>query len=510
MGIKVTDTVLRDAHQSLLATRMHTRDMVPILEKLDRVGYWSLECWGGATFDTCMRFLDENPWERLRTIRKHVKNTRLQMLLRGQNIVGYKHYPDNVMRAFVDRAAANGIDVFRIFDALNDTRNLQVAIGAAKKAKKHVEGTISYTTSPVHNTELFVKIVKELESMGSDTICIKDMAGLLSPFAAYKLVRALKKKVSIPIHLHCHTTSGMAEMAYLKGIEAGAEMIDTAVSSMAGGTSQPPTETFVALFAGTEYDTGLDLGLLSEIADHFKAVRKKYSEFETEFSAVDTGVLQYQIPGGMMSNLAKQLEERGALDRMKEVLEEVARVRAELGYPPLVTPTSQIVGTQAALNVTDGKRYEVFPKETKNLILGLYGKSAAPIDPEVRKKVIGDAQLVTQRPADLLEPGLPESFEKSRSSDIEVALCYALFPQVAEGFFKPQEKEEQKMPELQKEEVAAVATALIRTLADHEPEETLPAPRTITLAWARAGRVEAMRGSAVKMVPLLKHYSEPR
>jgi pyruvate/oxaloacetate carboxyltransferase len=482
--------------------------MVPILEKLDRVGYWSLECWGGATFDTCMRFLDENPWERLRTIRKYVKNTRLQMLLRGQNIVGYKHYPDDVVRAFVERAAANGIDVFRIFDALNDTRNLQVAIDAAKKARKHVEGTISYTTSPVHNVQLFVKIAKELQELGSDTICIKDMAGLLSPFAAYKLVRALRNEVSVPVHLHCHTTSGMAEMAYLKGIEAGAEMIDTAVSSMAGGTSQPPTETFVALLAGTEYDTGLDLGLLSEIAEYFKAVRNKYSEFETEFTAVDTGVLQYQIPGGMMSNLAKQLEERDALDKMQEVLDEVSRVRAELGYPPLVTPTSQIVGTQAALNITTGKRYEIFPKETKNLILGLYGKSAAPIDPDVRKKVTEDAQPITRRPADLLEPGLPESFEISHSSDIEVALCYALFPQVAEDFFKSQNKE-QKVQEPEKEEVAAVTTALLGRLADLEPQEATPVSHPITPAWSKAGRVEAMRGSAVKMVPLLKHYTEP-
>jgi pyruvate/oxaloacetate carboxyltransferase len=466
--------------------------MVPILEKLDRVGYWSLECWGGATFDTCMRFLDEDPWERLRTIRKYVKNTRLQMLLRGQNIVGYRHYPDDVVRAFVERAAANGIDVFRIFDALNDTRNLRVAIEAAKKAKKHVEGTISYTTSPVHNTELFVKIAKELESLGSDTICIKDMAGLLSPFAAYKLVNALKREVSVPIHLHCHTTSGMAEMAYLKGIEAGAEMIDTAVSSMAGETSQPPTETFIALLTGTDYDTGLDLGLVSEAANYFKDVRRRYSEFDTEFTAVDTGVLQYQIPGGMMSNLAKQLDDQGALGKMKEVLEEVARVRAELGYPALVTPTSQIVGTQAALNVTSGKRYEIVPRETKNLILGLYGRSAAPIDPEVRKKVVGDAQLVTQRPADLLEPGLPEAFETSQSDDIEVALCYALFPQVAEEFFKSQ-KEEKKVRKPKKEEVAA---------------ESHSAPVT-QAPWSKAGRVEAMRGSAVRMVPLLKHYTEP-
>jgi pyruvate/oxaloacetate carboxyltransferase len=508
MGVKVTDTVLRDAHQSLLATRMRTGDMVPVLDKLDRVGYWSLECWGGATFDTCMRFLDENPWERLRTIRKYVKNTRLQMLLRGQNVVGYKHYPDDVLRAFVERAASNGIDVFRIFDALNDTRNLQVAIDAAKKARKHVEATISYTTSPVHNIELFVRIAKELEELGSDTICIKDMAGLLSPFAAFQLVTALRQEVSVPVHLHCHTTSGMAEMAYLKGIEAGAEMIDTAVSSMAGGTSQPPTETFVALLAGTEYDTGLNLGLLSEIADHFKAVRKRYSEFETEFSAVDTGVLQYQIPGGMMSNLAKQLEERGALDKMQEVLQEVARVRSELGYPPLVTPTSQIVGTQAALNVTGGNRYEIFPKETKNLILGLYGRSAAPVDPAVREKVIGDEKPITQRPADLLEPGLPESFETSRSGDIEVALCYALFPQVAENFFKTL-KQEPKAQEIEKEAVAAVATALLGKLAGPEPQEMPPVSRTVTLAWAKAGRVEAMRGSAVKMVPLLKHYAGP-
>ncbi|MFH1421776.1 MAG: pyruvate carboxylase subunit B [Planctomycetota bacterium] len=506
MGVKVTDTILRDAHQSLIATRLHTRDMVSVLDKLDRVGYWSLECWGGATFDSCMRFLNENPWERLRTIRKHIKHTRLQMLLRGQNVVGYKHYADDIVQAFVKHAADTGIDVFRIFDALNDVRNLRTAAEAVKKAGKHVEGTISYTTSPVHNIELYVKIAKELQEMGSDTICIKDMAGLLSPYAAYELVQSLKKEVNLPIHLHCHTTSGMAEAAYLKGIEAGAEMIDTAISPLSGGTSQPPTETFVAILSGTEYDTGLDMALLSEIAEHFKTVRKKYSEFESGFTGVDTGVLRYQIPGGMLSNLANQLRDMGARNKMQEVLEEVPRVRAELGYPPLVTPTSQIIGTQAALNVTLGKRYSAVPKETKNLILGHYGKSAAPIDSDIKKKIIGDEKPITGRPADQLAPGLPEAFGKAGSKDIETALCWALFPQVAENFFKPKED----ISDLSgKEEIAAIATALLSKFGkfgNSNKVRPLVLPQNYASAWSKAGRVEGMCGGAVRMVPTLKHF----
>jgi len=438
--LRITDTILRDAHQSLLATRMRTEDMAPILEKLDKVGYWSVECWGGATYDSCLRYLHESPWDRVRTFRRHMPNTRLQMLLRGQNVVGYKHYPDDVVRAFVERAAEVGIDVFRVFDALNDVRNMKVAIETVKRCGKMAEGSISYTTSPVHNTGLFVEIAKELEGLGCDTFCIKDMAGLLSPYTAADLVAALKDAISIPIHLHCHTTSGMAEMAYIKGIEAGAEIVDTAVGALAGGTSQPPTETIVAVFQGTPYDTGIDLGLLAEISTYFKEVRKNYAEFESEHTGVNLSVLTYQIPGGMMSNLASQLRNANALDRMAEVLEEVPRVRKELGYPPLVTPTSQIVGTQATLNVITGKRYSMVPRETKDLVMGLYGRSAAPIDDEIRKMVVGTKEPITVRPADLLEPGLEKARNDCGCEDIEDVLSYALFPQVAEEFFKARDK----------------------------------------------------------------------
>ncbi len=434
--IKITDTILRDAHQSLLATRMRTEDMAPILEKLDKVGYWSVECWGGATFDSCIRFLNENPWERLRTVKKHMPNTRLQMLLRGQNILGYKNYPDDVVTAFVEHASECGVDVFRVFDALNDARNMKVAIETVKRCGKMAEGSICYTISPVHDTKLFVGIAKELEELGCDTLCIKDMAGLLSPYAATELVEALKKAISIPIHLHCHTTSGMAEMAYLKGVEAGAEILDTAIGALAGGTSQPPTETMVAVFKDTPHDTGLDLELLSEITEHFKKVRKKYAEFESEHTGVNASVLIYQIPGGMMSNLANQLRESGAIQKMAEVLKEVPRVRKELGYPPLVTPTSQIVGTQAVVNVITGKRYGMIPRETSNLIMGLYGRSAAPIDPEIQKKAIKDKEPITARPADFLEPGLEKARKESGRESLDDVLCYALFPQVAKEFFQ--------------------------------------------------------------------------
>ncbi len=442
--IKITDTVLRDAHQSLLSTRMKTEDMLPIADKLDAVGYWSLEMWGGATFDSCLRYLREDPWERLRALRKKIKNTKLQMLLRGQNIVGYRHYPDDVLEAFVERAAANGIDVFRIFDALNDVRNMQKAIEFVKKYGKIAEGAISYTLSPVHNNDYFVKVAKELAECGVDTICIKDMAGLLSPYDAYDLVEKLNKEVGLPVHLHCHCTSGLAHMAYLKGIEAGAEIIDTAISTMSQGTSQPPTESMVAALKNSPYDTGLDIELLGEIAEYFSDVREKYKDVESRFVGVDTKVLIYQVPGGMMSNLETQLKAQGAIHKLKEVLEEIPRVRKDLGYPPLVTPTSQIVGTQATINVLMGKRYAMFTKETINLLKGMYGRSIAPFDPEVQKAALKGEKPIDCRPADLLEPELDKLKKElgSLAHSLEDVLTYALFPQVAKEFFELREKGE--------------------------------------------------------------------
>jgi oxaloacetate decarboxylase alpha subunit len=436
--VRLCDTSLRDAHQSLFATRMKTEDMVPILEKLDSVGYFSLEMWGGATFDTCMRFLNEDPWERLWTIRKHVKNTKLQMLLRGQNILGYRNYPDDVVEEFVKRMVAGGIDIVRIFDALNDVRNMETAIRATKAAGAHAQGTVVYTISPVHDVPLYIRIAKDLVELGVDSICIKDMAGLLTPYTAYELVTELKKAVDVPIQLHCHYTSGMASMTYLKAIEAGVDVVDTASSPLALGTSQPPAESLVATLAGTERDTGLNLELLSEIAAYWRDVKKKYDQFAAISSGVDTNVLSYQIPGGMISNLASQLKQQGALDKYRDCLAEVPRVRKELGYPPLVTPTSQIVGTQAVFNVLLGERYKVVPTEVKNYALGYYGRPPAPIDEAVKKKIIGDEQPITCRPADLLEPGL-EKAKQAVAAYIqkpEDILSYAIFPQVAERFLK--------------------------------------------------------------------------
>ena len=361
--VRITDTTLRDAHQSLLATRMKTEDMLPVAEKIDAAGFHSLEVWGGATFDTCMRFLNEDPWERLRGLRKVVKKTKLQMLLRGQNLVGYKHYADDVVEEFVKRAVANGIDIMRIFDALNDIRNLEKAVEVAKREGAHVQATVCYTISPVHNVEHYVEKAKVLAGMGADSICIKDMAGILYPSDAYEIVRRLKAELNIPVQLHCHYTSGMASMSYLKAIEAGVDVVDAAISSMALGTSQPPVESLVAALQGTPYDTGLDLGLLSDISDYFKEVRKRYGQFDVAGPTVDTNVLRYQIPGGMVSNFISQLQQQNAIHRLREVLEEVPRVRRDLGYPPLVTPSSQIVGTQAVLNVLAGERYKMVTNE---------------------------------------------------------------------------------------------------------------------------------------------------
>jgi len=420
---------------------MTTDEMLPIVAKLDKIGYHALEAWGGATFDACLRFLNEDPWERLRKIRKEAPNTKLQMLFRGQNILGYKNYADDVVEYFVQKSIANGIDILRIFDALNDVRNLKTSINAAKREGGHVQGTVCYTISPVHDVESFVNLAKELENMGADSICIKDMAGLLTPYAAYDLVKAVKESVKVPIDLHTHYTSGLASMTYLKAIEAGVDMVDCALSPFSMGASQPPTETLVATLQGTEYDTGLDLGLLGECADYFRPIREKYlanGTLDVKSLAVDINALMYQVPGGMLSNLISQLKQQNCEDKYEEVLKEVPRVREELGFPPLVTPTSQIVGTQAALNVMSGERYKMVTKETKGLVKGEYGTTPAKISDEIRAKIIGDEEVITCRPADLISPEL-DSIRAQVGEFIEQdedVLSYALFEQVAVKFFE--------------------------------------------------------------------------
>ena len=439
--ILITDVTLRDAHQSLIATRMSTEEMLPILEKMDKVGFYSLECWGGATFDACLRFLNEDPWDRLRTIREKCPNTKLQMLFRGQNMLGYRHYADDVLEYFVQKSVANGIDIIRIFDALNDIKNLQAAIKAAKKEKAHAQVAISYTTGPVFTTEYYVDYAKRIEETGADSICIKDMAALLTPYTTAELVTALKEAVSIPIQLHTHYTSGLASMCLLKGIEAGADILDTAMSPLALGTSHAPTESMVAALKGTEYDTGLDLILLNEIRDYFMTLRKKYLDsglLDPKMLATDANALIYQVPGGMLSNLLSQLKQAGKEDQLQDVLNEVPRVREDSGYPPLVTPTSQIVGTQAVFNVITGERYKMCTNEFKDMVAGKYGTTPMPIDPEFQKKIIGDAPVITGRPADLLEPEL-DTLRKEMaqwSEQEEDVLSYAMFPKVSLDFFK--------------------------------------------------------------------------
>ncbi|MDH1057024.1 sodium-extruding oxaloacetate decarboxylase subunit alpha [Aquipseudomonas alcaligenes] len=436
--ITVTDTILRDAHQSLIATRMRTEDMLPICDKLDRVGYWSLEVWGGATFDACVRFLKEDPWERLRKLRAALPNTRLQMLLRGQNLLGYRHYSDDVVRAFVAKAAVNGIDVFRIFDAMNDVRNLRVAIEAVKAAGKHAQGTLSYTTSPVHTVAAYVEQAKAMQAMGIDSIAIKDMAGLLTPYATFELVKALKAEVDLPVFVHSHDTAGMGAMCQLKAIEAGADHIDTAISSFAWGTSHPGTESMVAALRGTPFDTGLDLELIQEIGMYFHAVRKKYHQFESEFTAVDTRVQVNQVPGGMMSNLANQLKEQGALGRINEVFAEIPKVREDLGFPPLVTPTSQIVGTQAVFNVLAGERYKTITNEVKLYLQGRYGRAPGKVDEQLRKRAIGNEEVIDVRPADLLKPEMAKLREEigALAKSEEDVLTYAMFPDIGRKFLE--------------------------------------------------------------------------
>lgn len=448
--VKITETVLRDGHQSLIATRLSTEEMIPILEEMDAIGYHAVEMWGGATFDASLRFLYENPWERLRIIRKYMKNTKLQMLLRGQNILGYKHYPDDVVKEFVKRSVGNGIDIIRIFDALNDTRNLRVALEATKAAGGHAQAAISYTISPAHTTDTFVNLAKEMESMGADSICIKDMSGLLTPYYSYELVKAIKESTSIPLELHSHATSGLASMTYLKGIEAGADIIDTAISPFALGTSQPPTESLIATLQGSQYDTGIELKKLNSISSYFNKIREKSLEsglMDSKVLGVDINTLVYQVPGGMLSNLVSQLKMQNALDKFEEVLKEVPRVREDLGYPPLVTPTSQIVGTQAVLNVITGERYKMVPKEVKAYVKGMYGKPTVIISKEIVEKIIGDEEQITCRPADLLDP-LLES-EKGKMAEFfeepEDLLSYILFPQPATEFFKYRQAERYKI-----------------------------------------------------------------
>ncbi len=448
--VKITETVLRDAHQSLIATRMTTDEILPIVEKLDKVGYHSLEAWGGATFDSCLRFLNEDPWERVRKIRDCAKNTKLQMLFRGQNILGYKNYADDVVEYFVQKSLSNGIDIIRIFDALNDVRNLECAIKACQKEQGHVQAVVCYTISPVHNVEAYVKMAKELEERGANSICIKDMAGLLLPYEAYDLVKAMKETVKIPLQLHTHYTSGVASMTYLKAIEAGIDVVDCAISPLALGTSQPATEPLVKTLQGTPYDTGYDLDLLSEIADYFRPLREEYLAsglLNPKMLGVDVNTLLYQVPGGMLSNLVSQLKQQGKEDKLEEVLKEVPRVREDLGYPPLVTPTSQIVGTQAVLNVIMGERYKMVTKETKGIVKGEYGKTPVPISDEFAKQIIGDEERITCRPADLIAPELDSMREniKEYIEQDEDVLSYALFDQVAVKFFEQRRAEKYKL-----------------------------------------------------------------
>ncbi len=447
MKVKITETILRDAHQSLIATRMRTRNMLPIVEKLDEIGYYSLEMWGGATFDSSIRYLNEDPWDRLKELKKHMVNTPAQMLLRGQNLVGYRHYSDDVVEKFVKKAHENGIDIFRVFDAVNDIRNMEKAITVAKKEGAHVQGTISYTTSPVHTIEKYVELATGLAELECDSICIKDMAGLISPQQAHDLVKALKTEVNLPVDLHCHCTSGMAPMSYTAACRAGVDILDTALSPFAWGTSQPPTESIVAALADTKRATGLDMELLAEVANYFKDIKEQYRCILNPISEqIDTNVLRYQIPGGMLSNLVSQLKEQNALDRYDDVLAEMPKVRAELGYPPLVTPTSQIVGTQAVLNVLMGERYKVIPKEVKDYVRGLYGRPPQKISDEIITKIIGDEKPITGRPADLLEP----EYEKMKAEAEELGLVkkeediltYILYPAIAPAFLKGELEEE--------------------------------------------------------------------
>ena len=443
----ITDVVLRDAHQSILATRVRLQDMLPIASKLDQVGFWSVESWGGATFDACIRYLGEDPWHRIRELKKAMPNTRQQMLLRGQNLLGYRHYADDVVEKFVERAAFNGVDVFRVFDAMNDPRNLQTALKAVKQLGKHAQGTISYTTSPVHTLEMWVDLAKQIEDMGADSVAIKDMAGILTPYTAFELVTRLKSTLSIPVHMQCHATAGLSSVAILKAVEAGIDNVDTAISSLSMTYGHSPTESVVAMFQGTERDTGLNLELLEEIAAYFREVRKKYAKFEGNLKGVDSRILVAQVPGGMLTNMEGQLKEQCAQDKFDEVLAEIPRVREDLGFIPLVTPTSQIVGTQAVINVLTGERYKSITKETAGILKGEYGAAPAPFNKELQARVLDGAEAVTCRPADLLEAEMDkltaelkgiakEKGIKLAADEIDDVLTYALFPQIGLKFLE--------------------------------------------------------------------------
>ncbi len=446
-ALGITDVVLRDAHQSILATRVRLEDMLPIAAKLDQVGFWSVESWGGATFDACIRYLGEDPWERIRELKKAMPNTRQQMLLRGQNLLGYRHYADDVVEKFVERAAVNGVDVFRVFDAMNDPRNLETALKAVKHQGKHAQGTISYTTSPVHTLDMWVDLAKQIEDMGADSVAIKDMAGILTPYTAFELVSRLKASLAIPIHMQCHATAGLSSVAILKAVEAGIDNVDTAISSLSMTYGHSPTESVVAMFQGTERDTGLNLELLEEIAAYFREVRKKYAKFEGNLKGVDSRILVAQVPGGMLTNMESQLKEQGAQDKFDQVLAEIPRVREDLGFIPLVTPTSQIVGTQAVINVLTGERYKSITKETAGVLKGEYGAAPAPFNAELQARVLDGGEAITCRPADLLDAEMDkltaelkgiarEKGIKLAADEIDDVLTYALFPQIGLKFLE--------------------------------------------------------------------------
>ncbi len=449
--VQLMETALRDAHQSLLATRMRTRDMTPIAEEMDKVGYFAIEAWGGATFDSCIRYLNEDPWERLRSIKEKLSRTPLQMLVRGQNLVGYKHYPDDIVTKFIEKSYENGVDNFRVFDALNDVRNMEQCIKVAKQQGAHVQGTLSYTISPVHNVDTFVEIAKELEALECDSLAIKDMAGLITPASVYELVSRLKEETDLLIDLHSHCTSGMTPVSYYAACQAGVDILDTAISPLAWGTSQPPTESIVAALKGTEFDTGLDLKVLNQIKKYFEDIREKYGSLIDPISErIDTDVLLYQIPGGMLSNLISQLKEQNALDRYNDVLDEMPRVRADMGYPPLVTPTSQIVGIQSVMNVLSGERYKTVSNEVKEYMKGNYGRSPAPVNKEIYKKIIGDEEPIECRPADLLEPEFDKFKKEGEAEGLikceEDVITLALYPAVAKKFLKGEAQEEELLP----------------------------------------------------------------
>lgn len=487
--LQICDLMLRDGHQSLLATRMRTEDMLPIADKIDGVGYWAVEMWGGATFDSAMRFLDENPWDRIRRLKELMPRTPFMMLLRGQNVVGYHHYPDDVLERFVAHAHRNGIGVFRIFDALNDVRNMRRAMEVVKDEGAHVQASICYTTGPPYGIDYFIDLAGRLAEMGADSICIKDMAGLITPYTAYELVRRLKQAIDPPIHLHSHSTSGMASAAHLKAVEAGVDIVDTAISALSLTTSHPPTESLVAMLKEQDRDTGLDLSRLGEISGYFGEVRRKYASFESGMFGVDVRVLQFQIPGGMLSNLVSQLREQGAGDKYEDVLEEVPEVRADLGYPPLVTPSSQIVGTQATLNVLLGERYQVIPEEVRQYIRGYYGRPPAPIDPAVKQKAIGDEEPIDCRPADLIPPGMEQARQEVVSllddpaPDEEDIISYALFPQVAGPFLERRARGSHG-----KEHIAAAVARLVLDQAEKEAGRGTGQDGRISSPWKTGSR----------------------